>query len=306
MTQPAPDGPWTLARTLDVPLPDGRTLHVRDDGEPGDPRGPLVLHHGTPQAGLVPAVQLDDARRQGLRCISFDRAGYGGSPRHEGRRVADVAADVAAMVDALGVDRFVTVGASGGGPHALACAALLPDRVVAAATVAGVAPYGADGLDWLAGMGDDNVAEFTAAAAGAQQLGAFLTAARQEMLEVDTATLLDVMATLLPPADLAVLTGELGAWLHDSMAEGLRPGTDGWFDDDLAFVADWGFALDDISVPVLVVAGGQDLMVPVAHGTWLARTVPGATAMLDEAAGHLSLLTQSGRVHTWLLDQYER
>lgn len=110
------------------------------------------------------------------------------------------------------------------------------------------------------------------------------------------------MRSLLPPADLAVLDGEVGTWLHASVADGLRPGVAGWHDDDLAFVADWGFALDGIDVPVLVAAGGEDLMVPLAHGEWLARHVPGATTIIDEAAGHLSLLAQVGRVHSWLLE----
>ena len=290
----------TPTRTLDVTLPDGRTLHVRDDGEPGDDRLPLVLHHGSPQSGLVLSLQLDDARAQGLRVISFDRPGYGGSARAEGRRVADVVSDVTLLLDTLDVDRFVTSGASGGGPHSLACAALLPDRCLAAASVAGVAPHDAAGLDWLAGMGDDNVAEFGAASAGEEQLRPFLVEAREAILAAGADGLVDSMRTLLPPADVAVLDGELGTWLHASMADGLRPGVDGWLDDDLAFVRDWGFRLDAIRVPVLVMAGGQDLMVPLAHGTWLAHGVPGASTLIDEDAGHLSLLAGIGRAHTWL------
>jgi pimeloyl-ACP methyl ester carboxylesterase len=290
-------------RTLDVTLPDGRTLHVRDDGEPGDDRLPLVLHHGAPQSGLVLSLQLDDARAQGLRVISFDRPGYGGSARAAGRRVADVVTDVTHLLDALGVDRFVTSGSSGGGPHSLACAALLPDRCLGAATVAGVAPYDAAGLDWLAGMGDDNVAEFDAATGGEEQLRPLLVEAREAILAAGAEGLVESMRTLLPPADLAVLGGELGTWLHASMADGLRPGVDGWLDDDLAFVQPWGFSLDDIRVPVLVMAGGQDLMVPLDHGRWLAQAVPGASALVDDDAGHLSLLAGIGRAHSWLLQQ---
>jgi pimeloyl-ACP methyl ester carboxylesterase len=197
----------------------------------------------------------------------------------------------------------VTSGSSGGGPHSLACAALLPDRCAAAATVAGVAPYDAAGLDWLAGMGEDNVEEFGAAVAGEEQLRPFLVHAREAMLAAGVEALVESMRTLLPPADLAVLGGELGTWLHASMAEGLRPGVDGWLDDDLAFVQPWGFSLDDLRVPVLVMAGGQDLMVPLDHGTWLARAVPGASVLVDDDAGHLSLLPGIGRAHTWLREQ---
>ncbi len=293
-------------RTLDVTLPDGRTLHVRDDGEPGDDRLPLVLHHGSPGSGLVLSIQLDDARAQGLRVVSFDRPGYGGSSRAPGRRVADVVTDVTHLLDALDVDRFVTSGASGGGPHALACAALLPGRCLAAASVAGVAPHDAAGLDWAAGMGDDNVAEFGAASAGEQQLRPLLSEGRDAILAAGPEELAESMRSLLPPADLAVLGGELGAWMHASMADGLRPGVDGWLDDDLAFVQPWGFSLDDVRVPVLVMVGGQDLMVPLAHGTWLGRAVPGASTLMDDDAGHLSLLAGVGRAHTWLLQHGAR
>src|SRR3954451_631593 len=131
---------------------DGRTLEVR---EVGDPDGPaIVAHHGSPGAGTFFRAEVDSARRRGLRLISYDRPGFGGSTPNPGRSVADAATDVGAILDALGVDRFATYGASGGGPHALACAALLPGRCLAAATIAGLAPYDAAGLDWMAGMGD--------------------------------------------------------------------------------------------------------------------------------------------------------
>jgi pimeloyl-ACP methyl ester carboxylesterase len=293
-------------RILDVAGPAGRTLRVIDDGGPGDPRLPLFVHHGTPASGLLPEPALADARQHGLRMIGYDRPGYGGSTRQRGRQVADAAADVACVADALGIDRFATWGLSGGGPHALACAAQLPGRCVAAASLAGVAPYPASGLDWTAGMGADNVEEFAAALAGPQALHPLLAAARDEMLASSAETLVELMASLLPAVDVAALTspGEtgpgLGDWMHTGTIAGLAPGHDGWLDDDLAFLAPWGLDLSTVTVPVLIMAGGADLMVPFAHGRWLAENVPNAERLFDEDEGHLSLLNRIGEVHTWI------
>ena len=293
-------------RTLDVPVPGGRTLHVRDDGEPGDPRVPLVLHHGTPQCGLVLSAQLDDARRRGLRVVSFDRAGYGGSPRHDGRRVADVAGDVAALADALGFDRFVTSGASGAAARArVRRPAARPRGRRRERGRRGAARRRGAGLAGRHGRRQRRGVRRGRGRPG-RAGGRSWRPRREEVLAATPQTLVDSMRSLLPPSDVAVLTGELGEWLHASMARGLATGTDGWLDDDLAFVGDWGFSLADVRVPVLVMAGAHDLMVPLGHATWLAHHVPGATTMIDDAAGHLSLLTGIGRVHGWLLDEYER
>lgn len=289
------------ARQETVTTPDGRTLRAYDAG---DPDGALVIvHHGTPCSGLLAAPWACDAEQRGIRLVGFDRAGYGGSSRHPGRSVADVAADTAAVADAFGADRFRTWGVSGGGPHALACAALLPERVIAAACLAGVAPYDSPGLDWMAGMGQDNVEEFGAAVAGEAALRDYLEAARVAVLAATPQDLLELMRSLLPPADLAVLTGERAEFLHAWMTSGLQPGCVGWLDDDLAFTRPWGFALDTIEVPLLVMQGEQDLMVPFGHGRWLAAALPGAETVLSADDGHLTLLEDIGRVHSWLLAQ---
>lgn len=289
------------ARQQTVTTTDGRTLLVYDAG---DPDGALVVvHHGTPCSGLLAAPWAADAEQRGIRLVGFDRPGYGGSSRRPARSVSDVAADTAAVADAFGADRFRTWGVSGGGPHALACAALLPERVVAAACLAGVAPYDSPGLDWTAGMGEDNVAEFGAALAGETALGDYLDAARTAVMAAPPQDLLELMRSLLPPADLAVLTGERAEFLHAWMTSGLRPGYDGWLDDDLAFTSPWGFELDTIRVPLLVMQGEQDLMVPFEHGRWLAAALPRAETVLSADDGHLTLLEDIGRVHTWLLAQ---
>jgi pimeloyl-ACP methyl ester carboxylesterase len=292
-------GPVAQAREFDVTAPDGRVIHAY---EAGDPAGELVVvHHGTPGSGLLARSWADDAASRGIRLVGFDRAGYAGSDRRADRRVADVAADTAAIADALGADRFHTWGTSGGGPHVLACAALLPDRVLAAASLAGVAPYDADGLEWQSGMGQANVEEFAAAAGGEPSLRGYLAQEREGILASTPETIAAALESLLPPVDAELLTGDWAGYLHAVTGHGLQNDYSGWLDDDLAFVREWGFDLAAISVPVLVMQGALDLMVPMAHGRWLADRVPGAEVVLSSDDGHLTLLEHIDRTHAWLM-----
>ncbi|HEX4525446.1 MAG TPA: alpha/beta fold hydrolase [Gaiellaceae bacterium] len=279
-----------------VHTPDGRALELH---ESGDPSGlPVIIHHGTPASGLL----YDRWATPGIRLISSDRAGYGGSTRDRGRTVAAVAADTEAIADELGLDRFATWGISGGGPHALACAALCGERLIAAASLAGVAPWGAEDLDWLDGMGEDNVKEFDLVLAGEDALRPASERDRTQMLALGVDAMREMFASLLGELDRAALTGELATLIHESTEHGLAPGADGWIDDDLAFVAPWGFDVLDISRPTLIVHGSDDRFVPVAHGEWLAARIPGAEAWIDDENGHLTLLeNRVGEVHEWLL-----
>jgi pimeloyl-ACP methyl ester carboxylesterase len=250
---------------------------------------PLVYHHGTPSAAILFEPMVTAARAVGLRLVTYSRPGYGDSPAHPDRTVADAAADVAEIVDGLGADRFVTLGLSGGGPHALACAALLPDRCAATATIGGVAPYGAEGLDYLAGMGPENVEEFGLAIEGRDALVPFLQAQAGPLSHTDAPGIIEALSGLLPPIDRDALTGPVADWLVDSFHRAVAHGVEGWRDDDLAFVQPWGFALADITTPVAIWQGGVDLMVPAAHGAWLAEHIPGARPHLLPEHGHLSL-----------------
>jgi pimeloyl-ACP methyl ester carboxylesterase len=277
-----------------------RTLTVHDDGAPD---GPVILyHHGTPQAGGGLPRWAADARERGARLIAYDRPGYGGSTPAPDRTVGDAAADVAGVMDALGVERFVTWGISGGGPHALACAALLPDRVAAAASLAGVAPFDAPGLNYFHGMGDDNIKEFGLALGGREYIAPFHEQLAAEMLHASGSELADGIASLVSDVDRAVLDGEIGDWWAGSMPTTFAQGIDGWVDDDLAFCRPFGFELDAISAPVLIVHGHQDQFVPLDHGRWLAARVPNAEAWIFEDDGHLTLLANRiPDVHGWLL-----
>ena len=254
------------------------------------PRGglPLVLHNGTPGGPVAWRGSIEAARARGLRMILVARPGYGGSTPRPGRRVADVATDVAAVLDALGCGAFVTVGASGGGPHALACSALLPGRCLGAATLAGVAPYRADGLDFLAGMGQENIEEFGAAADGEAAITAFVTREAAGLRTVQGAQVANGLGGLVSAADRAVLDDGYASHLAASLRSAVSSGIAGWRDDDLAFVSDWGFPLAAAG-PVAIWQGDQDLMVPAAHGRWLAGHIPGARARLRPGEGHLSL-----------------
>jgi len=287
-------------RHHDVPAPDGRTLRVLDVGPEDGPA--IVAHHGTPGGRSLYRLERESAEERGLRLIAYDRPGYGGSTPATGRRVVDAAADVAAIVDALGVARFATYGGSGGGPHALACAARMPERCAAAATIAGVAPSDATDLDWLGGMGEGNVAEFAAAREGREALAAHCRADAAGILDATPDDLADAMRPHLSDRDACALTGEFAAHVLATIRDALSPGVDGWVDDDYAFLGPWGFDPERIGVPVLIWQGEEDLMVPPAHGAWLKRRVPTAEGGVLADEGHLTLaLDRIGDVHAWLL-----
>ena len=268
-------------------LADGRILEYLVAG-PADGT-PLVFHHGTPFAAVLFDPIVEAAARHNLRLVSYSRPGYAESSPKPGRTVASAASDTAELLDALGADRFLTVGWSGGGPHALACAALLPERCVAAATIAGVAPYRAEGLDWLDGMGAENVEEFAVAAAGEEPLTAFLSEAAKGLAQVQGEQVAAVLGGLISEVDRRALTDDFAEYSAAAFRKAVSAGIAGWREDDLAFLADWGFDLAAMKTPVTIWQGAEDRMVPFAHGRWLASHVAGATEELHPAEGHLSL-----------------
>lgn len=282
-----------------IDLPDGRVLAA---AEWGDPNGlPFIAMHGTPGGRISwwkdPTIYL----RFGLRRITFDRAGYGDSTRNPGRRVVDVVDDVSRLADALGFDRFILSGGSGGGPHALATAALLPDRVIRCLAAVSVAPYGVDDLDWLAGMTEGNVIEFNAALQGEAALTELCSDLRVMSLERLQANRVDWMGDDYELAEADVeQTMKHYVRTRAHIANGLAGSADGWVDDNLAMIKPWGVDVATIRVPVLLTYGRTDVLVPAAHGDWLAAHVPGAIAWVDDESGHMGADDQIEREYAWL------
>lgn len=268
-------------------LSDGRRVEYLVAGAADGPA--VVAHHGTPSEAGFWRAWHQAAQELGLRLVSVTRPGYAGSARKKGRRVADAAADVREVLDGLGIGSFAAVGWSGGGPHALACAALLPERCRAAASLAGAAPFGLPELDFLDGMGAENVREFDAAARGEGPLADFMIGENAPLRDISPESLVAAFGSLLPPVDKEALTGALIEGLAATIRSALRDGFDGQIDDDLAFVGDWGFEVGSVRVPTLVWQGGLDKMVPPAHGRWLAERLPACSSRLEPGQGHLSI-----------------
>jgi len=274
-------------KEFDVELADGRTLHAYDTGHVGDTDPLAVLwHHGTPNIGAPPEPLFPAAARLGIRWVSYDRPGYGGSSPRPGRDVASAAADVSAIANAVGIDRFAVMGHSGGAPHALACAALLPDRVLSVVSIAGLAPYGADGLDWFAGMAPTGVASLRAATEGRT------AKERYEASAPDG----DPGFT---EADHGALAGDW-SWFGKVVGPALKDGPGGLIDDDLAYVAPWGFEPGEVVAPALFAHGGGDRVVPSSHSEWLARRCPSAELRLLPDDGHISVLNSAAAALDWL------
>jgi pimeloyl-ACP methyl ester carboxylesterase len=285
-------------REIDIPLDDGRVLHAYDTASgPADTRVPVIWHHGTPNIGAPPTPLFAAAAQYGMRWVSYDRPAYGGSAPNSGRSVASAAADVAAIADALGIGRFGVLGHSGGGPHALACAAVLGDRVFAAVSVSGTAPYPADtedsaGLDertWYAGMYPGGAAELRAACTGRTELETVLANR-------------DFDPEMFTPADHAALKGDW-KWLASVVGPALDNGLGGMIDDDIAYTVPWGYDLSVIAVPVLLLHGDADRVVPASHGEWLARHILGAELRISPGDGHISVLREAAVAVAWLGEQ---
>jgi pimeloyl-ACP methyl ester carboxylesterase len=282
----------------------GRTLEILTAGNPGG--FPWLWVPGSPSAA-VDYPRLDDlATTLDLRLVTWSRPGYGGSsPRPlppGGPRIVDDVPDIEAILDALGMGEFVVVGWSGGGPRALACAAVLSDRCKGAATLAGLAPPDAAGLDWMAGMGPGNVADFTAALQGPEAYAAFQEKFFLPMTSANPADVAAGLSQLLTPTDDVTFTGELAQWLAEMMHRAGVQGVIGVRDDGLALAAPWGFDVSSISVPTAIWAGGQDVTVPYAHGQWLAANVPGAIDHLFDDAGHITMVNDLEKVLVELLE----
>ncbi|MFF7203563.1 alpha/beta fold hydrolase [Streptomyces sp. NPDC008141] len=286
----------------------------------GDPKGhPVFLMHGTPGSRLGPRPRTFDLHKLGIRLIAYDRPGYGDSERHEGRSVADAAKDVLAVAEAVGIaDRYSVVGRSGGGPHALACAARTPERVASVAAVVSVAPP-VEGFDWLAGMAESNVSTYTLIKdhhPDLSQLGKVLARSAEDIRR-NPSSLLTSLNEEMPTADrLVVADAEIRRLLLRNYLSAVGEFTDtsedpphptGWIDDLVAFRKPWGFQPQSIQkdVPVLLWHGEHDVFAPLSHFHWLADNIPGATAVLQPSVAHFSALPALLPILAWVRDRAE-
>lgn len=264
----------------------GRRLHVYDTGAGDGGRPAVFWHHGTPNIGAPPSPLFEAADRLGVRWVSYDRPGYGGSSPVSGRDVASAAADCARVADTLGIGRFAVMGHSGGGCHALACGAVLAGRIAGVVSVSALAPYGAEGLDWFGGMSQAVAASLRAAAQGREAKQAYEAAAQFD-------------PQMFTPADHRTLEGSW-SWLQEVVGPAVRDGLGGLIDDDLAYVTPWGCDPADITAPVLLIHGDQDRVVPSSHGRWLAGHCPTATLRTAPDEGHISVLGMTEAALEWL------
>jgi pimeloyl-ACP methyl ester carboxylesterase len=244
-------------------------------------------------------VASADGRRQtnagayvsvGARVITYDRPGYGGSDRFRGRRVVDSVADVSAIADSLGIGRFAVSGGSWGGPHSLAVAARLPERVTRAACLAGVAPFDMPGFDWFAGMDAVNIDELGWALEGEDVLAREIERTAAGMLKrvADDPSKVISDEVELSEADRAVMAStEHHEAIRNGINEAFRQGVWGYVDDILCLIQPWGFDVTEIRVPTRILYGLTDVLVPRQHGDWLADNVPNAEAVIDEQGGHM-------------------
>lgn len=275
-------------QTRIITAQDGRQLRLHDAGVRGTHAPvPVFWHHGTPGTGEPPAPLLSVADELGFQMMGHDRPGYGESTRLHGRGIDHVASDIGDIADALGIARYGVIGYSGGGPHALACAATDP-RVVGCVVLSGMAPRDADGLDWYDDMVDSGRRVLQAAEQGEN-------ARRAAEGEPYDPEFID--------KDLAILDGEW-EWLGRVASSFTPHDVDGTIDDDLAYVRDWNVDLTTVTAPTLVIHGTQDRIVPIAHGKWLAKRI-GAQLWLSEGDGHVSAIVNLPKALYWLRDQID-
>ena len=276
-------------RTGFLTLLDGGDLHYYDVTPDDSDLLPVIYHHGSPNVGEPPAPLYEAAAERGLRWIGYDRPGYGGSTPQPGRTVGHAAFDAEAVADVLGLEKFAVLGHSGGGAHALACAALAPERVIAAVSISGLAPYGSPGLDYFAGINPGGEAELRAATQGADALEAHL-----QNSEFDP--------TMFVDEDWEALNGTW-SWFNEIVGRAEASGPGPFIDDDVASVSPWGFDPASIERPTLIMHGTADRVVPIQHARWLAHAINGSNLLEVEGAGHISVLRRATDALDWIAAQ---
>ena len=287
----------TFVREGTLTTPDGRTLAYVERGPDGGT--PVIVSHGTPGSRFARHPDPQMYERHGVRSIAYDRPGYGRSDPQRGRSVADAAADVAAIADELGFERFAVVGGSGGAPHALACGALLGERVTRVGALVTPAPSDAEDFDFFEGLAELNVKEFGAALEGEEAIEAFLQPLA-DGIRADPDAVIEDILTELPEVDRKLASRpDIRAIMKESFVEAVRQGVRGWAEDDLAFAKPWGFELEDVQAETRVWQGELDVLTPRPHGEYVASRLPNARFEVLEGGGHF-LDKEWGVVFDWL------
>jgi pimeloyl-ACP methyl ester carboxylesterase len=263
---------------------DGRKLaFVQRGAEDGVP---VIVCHGTPGSRRTRHPDPEIYERHGVRMVVYDRPGYGESDPHIGRSVADAAPDIEAIADELGFDRFAVVGGSGGAPHALACGALLQDRVLRVGALVTPAPSDTDDFDFYEGLAELNVKEFGAALEGRASIEAFIQP-YADQFQADPDAVIEEILSELPEVDREIASRDgFRSVMRESFVEAVRQGVRGWADDDLAFAKSWGFEPEDVHAEVRLWQGELDVLAPRTHGEYVASRLPNARFELLEGGGH--------------------
>lgn len=268
-----------------IALKDGRKLEIETAGN--NQGRAVIFHHGTPGASSTWKSWLTEVANQGGFAISYSRPGYGDSSRNAGRSVISNTENILAIIEHFNLKEIVSIGWSGGGPHALADTTLIQSR--GAISIAGVGPYGAASLNFLEGMGEENHVEFGAAVQGEAAINTWMLENAPGLTNVTGPDLIEAFGGLIGDADKAALVGGVADEMAASFRQSQANGHFGWMDDDLAFVKPWGFDISEINKPVQLWQGNDDLMVPHAHGIWLANHIPVAELIMIDGEGHISL-----------------
>ena len=267
-------------------LTDGRFLEYFDNGIAST--SAIIFHHGTPAHASLWATWLELAATRGIRALSYSRSGYGISDRNEGRTVLSNNDDIRELLDSFGIRDFVSIGWSGGGPHALATTQLNGCKGVI--TLAGVGEYGAADLDFLAGMGPENEEEFGEALKGEAAISAWMDANAVPFKNVTENDIREALGGLIGDVDKKALEGPVADEYATATRKGLAVSFAGLIDDDIAFVQPWGFDLGAITTPVMIWQGDDDFMVPHAHSYWLEKHIPTGKLNFVPGHGHVSLI----------------
>jgi pimeloyl-ACP methyl ester carboxylesterase len=265
----------------------------------GPARGyPVFLLHGTPGSRKSIGPSDADLAELNIRLITYDRPGYGGSDSLVDRVVAHAADDVRLIADALNLNRFAVLGRSGGGPHALACAALLPHRVSSVASLAGLAPYLPHRFDWLSGMSDPNRRIYEAAMLGRNALTQLLYP-EVVALRANPNLFRERLFARAPDSVVADDPAYRDRWLA-GVLEAVGRSLEGWASDNLAFTRPWGFEPSAVRVPTLLWHGLRDIFSPVSHARWLAGQIQHAVVRLPEHSSHLDAAAAHHDALRWL------